>query len=198
MYIVYSILYIEAKSVGSVKKPPKRAAKTREAMHLMGKGYGPKEALIIATHNMNPHRNTVLDLKKKYATWSILHDKTQKKLKSVVDKVCDDYLETGENAGVAARVAGDGLKERAVRDHPIVNLNLNVNARSVSPVDLSAYRMARPGAVRGPSVDEGGEVQGGVRGEDASVVVEPPEASAMAGEAEDVGRKAVSVGPEGE
>lgn len=152
------------KTVETPQKTPVIFDKTLRAMQYMEEGLNPKDALNLATGNINPHRNTVYDLKKKYEKWSLLHDKRQKRFAKVSDKICKDYLDNGENAGVAARLAGDGLNQRAERDHPKVNLNLNVNAQSVSPVDLSLYRMAQPvvapGAVEGPPVGEPPEGEG--------------------------------------
>lgn len=123
----------------SEEKDKKHYGKTKKVMQYMEQGLTPQEAIKLATGKDNPHRNTISQVKKKYAKWSVMHPKRQKQVANAVDYLVNSFV-SGEKK-YAPQVV-DLYKEQEDRRNPKVkqSLNLNLNA-DISPIDLSKYRM---------------------------------------------------------
>jgi hypothetical protein len=122
----------------------KCAGKTKTIMALMEKGMDARTALIVGTGNIDPHRNTVTQVKKKYEKWSLArpamvklaHQAVQETLamKPIITSDGKEIHPSHTNRLAAAAMVAD-------RAEPVVrqNVNLNLNAE-ISPVDLDRYR----------------------------------------------------------
>lgn len=110
-------------------------AKTLKAFQAMDKGATPEMALILATGNLNPHKNSVHNLKKKYEKWSLHHPKAQKIAGESIQKFAG-----GEDVNGIKPKASDVLAAsmRIIdAEDPVIkrseNINVNVDFLPVNP-----------------------------------------------------------------
>ena len=66
---------------------PRYYSKTQAALQIMDAGVNPKDALQITNQTNNIHRNTVINLKKKYARYSLTHPKIIKAAHSQISRI---------------------------------------------------------------------------------------------------------------
>lgn len=109
--------------------------KTLTAFQAMDRGATPEMALILATGNLNPHKNSVHNLKKKYEKWSLHHPKAQKIAGESIQKFAG-----GEDVNGIKPKASDVLAAsmRIIdAEDPVIkrseNINVNVDFLPVNP-----------------------------------------------------------------